>query len=589
MRLVFDLETNGLLYPWQRKAVADRIHCLGAEDVDTGQTWMFVSDAAREHYPEADGTLEDGFDLLRRADQLIGHNIQGYDHRILRNLAGVLLPRTYPELFDTYLASYVLYPDMKAHDAKENKLPRNLRGYHRLECWGERLGVPKGDFGKHTDWQEPSRPMILYCLQDIRLNTKLFRHFESLNPSAYSMWLEHSFADIIRDQEERGVFFDQTVADDLIAKLQRLKADLHDRLVLSFPWKLEYLKTKIKVHPFNPGSRPQIERVLRECFDWKPEKFTPTGRAVIDETTLKDVPGEQADMIRRYLVVQKRLGQISDGKGAWLKYVHEGRIHGEVITTGTVTGRCSHSKPNLAQTPKAGKFLSDEFRQIIKPTPGLVMVGADAANLQLRCLAHYMAPFDGGEYVQVILDSDIHDRNQQAAGLPTRDQAKTFIYAFLFGAGDEKLGSIVGKGRAAGKRLRAKFLRNLPALAKLEKAVKARVKHCGYLTMLDGRRIPVRSEHRALNTLLMGAEAVLMKTATVRMPEMLRNVGLEYGVNAWQVLHVHDEFQWETYPQYAEDVSAAMLASIAGMGDRWGFRCPLEGEAKIGTCWAETH
>ena len=200
-----------------------------------------------------------------------------------------------------------------------------------------------------------------------------------------------------------------------------------------------------------------------------------------------------------------------------------------------------------------------------------------------------MAKHDGGEYAKVILEGDIHSVNQSAAGLPTRDNAKTFIYAFLYGAGDAKLGSIVGKGRQAGAKLRSKFLAGLPALEKLVRGVKKRAAEKGYLIGLDGRKLHIRSDHAALNTLLQSAGALVMKKALVILDADLQAAGLVPGVHYEFLANVHDEWQIEVDEDKAEFVGKTAQAAIRKAGDYFGFRCPLDGEFKIGRNWAETH
>ena len=299
-----------------------------------------------------------------------------------------------------------------------------------------------------------------------------------------------------------------------------------------------------------------------------------------DKVKLKEL----AELVKEYLLVQKRISQIT----SWMEAVgKDGRVHGKVITNGAVTGRMTHSSPNMAQIPNSGSIYGPECRECWTVEEGNVLVGCDASGLELRMLAHYMKDED---YVRTVCEgsskngTDVHTVNQRAAGLATRDNAKTFIYAFLYGAGDAKIGSIVGGNAAAGKKLKSNFLGQTPALAKLIEKVQT-LSTKGYLPGLDGRCLWIRSEHAALNTLLQGAGAIVMKKALVLFDDKVT-------ANKWKVkcvANVHDEAQLECAKDIADDVGKAFKQSIIEAGEHFKLRCPLDGEYKIGNNWRETH
>ena len=293
---------------------------------------------------------------------------------------------------------------------------------------------------------------------------------------------------------------------------------------------------------------------------------------------------ETATLIRDYLMLQKRVAQIE----SWLEAVKDdGRVHGKVITNGAVTGRMTHHSPNMAQVPNAGSVYGHECRECWTVDDNNVLVGCDASGLELRMLAHYMKDQN---YIQTVTTgsskdgTDVHTVNQRSAGLPTRDAAKTFIYAFLYGAGDAKIGSIVGGSSKEGAKLKAKFLKQTPALAKLLKTV-SKYAAKGWVPGLDGRRIWVRSEHAALNSLLQGAGAIVMKKGLVMLAGKLQKMKL----NAKFVANVHDEWQIECSPEHAETVGKLAVDSIKEAGEYFKLRCPLDGEYKVGRSWKETH
>lgn len=308
----------------------------------------------------------------------------------------------------------------------------------------------------------------------------------------------------------------------------------------------------------------------------------------------------------------KRLGQIADGKQAWLSLVRDGKIHGSINSCKAVTRRATHSNPNVGQVPSVqlkeieganGKKTvvhlhgeeggwGWECRELFGVPEGWWQVGTDASGLDLRCLAHYMARWDGGAYGHELLNGDIHKVNQEAAGLPTRANAKTFIYGFLYGAGDAKIGTIVEKDAAEGKRLKAKFLKGLPALAKLIDAVKHKAKNLKHLSGLDGGTLHIRSDHAALNTLLQSAGAIICKMWGVLMERELRRRGYRHGWDgdfaflAW----VHDEYQIAARTkELAHEIGEVSRWAIKEVERHFNFRRPLDIDYKVGKTWAECH
>lgn len=377
--------------------------------------------------------------------------------------------------------------------------------------------------------------------------------------------------------------------------------------------------TPIEHVVFNPSSRDHIALKLQEA-GWVPTEFTDKGAPKVDDEVLEHVrvddPEKQAciDLIKEYLMIQKRIGQSAEGDKAWLRYVSEdGAIHGSVNPNGAVTGRATHAFPNLAQVPSVRAPYGDVCRAAFgaehhKGPDGKpwVQAGIDASGLELRCLAHFMARFDNGEYADTILNGDIHTKNQEAAGLPTRDNAKTFAYGFLYGAGNEKLGQIVGEGAERGKQLKEKFLESLPALAALRESIsQALVKSSAWvggeqrvewkrrwIKGLDGRKVHVRSPHAALNTLLQSAGALICKLWIIKTEELLLEKGFKHGWDgdfcymAW----VHDEIQLACRN---EDVAKVCVETaqeaMRWVGDHWNFRCLLDTEGKIGANWRDCH
>lgn len=592
-RILFDIETDGLLDE------LTKVHSLVLIDLDTGD---MVSCADQKTYRP----IAEGIDLLYGAELLVGHNIQGFD---LPALHKVYQFDTDAELHDTLIMSRLIWSDLKHNDfrylEKNPEFPKQLIGSHSLKAWGYRLGNNKDEYD--GGWDAWSIDMQLYCEQDTRANLTFYEKILSKNPSDESVKLEHDFAHIIRKQERQGFNFDEAGAEKLLAKLQTRQAELEGELQEAFPpWEIRepfvpkvnnktrgYVKGqltyKVKEVVFNPASRDHIADRLQKLRDWKPTDFTAQGKPKVDEAVLAELDYPEAKVLNEYLLINKRIGQLATGSNAWLKLVKDGKIHGQVNTNGAATGRCTHNRPNIAQVPSVGAAYGSECRGLFGASEGYALVGADLSGLELRCLAHYMARFDGGAYADVVVNGDIHSLNQQSAGLPTRNSSKTFIYGFLYGAGPAKIGSIVGGSEKEGRKLIAKFMKATPAIKLLREAVSASVKKNGYLKGLDGRELPIRSDHAALNTLLQSAGAVLSKKATVILYENLTAMGYIWGVDYAQVAHVHDEVQLIARKEIADVIGQEAVKSFQQAGEYYNFRCPITGEYKVGSNWADTH
>ena len=497
----------------------------------------------------------------------IGHNIIGFDAPVIKSVWNIDI-NVYK---DTLVMSRLADPSRE--------------GGHSLEAWGKRLGFPKGDNTEEGFFDRYSPELLQYCINDVELTAVVFSKLfnELVDFSHQSKEIEHEVAKITHKQEQDGFQLDTDYAQDLVRDWTTELEILEDELIETFEPTIKVLKTKVKKIPFNPGSRDQIaERLIAR--GWKPEKFTPTNKPVVDDEVLQNVDIPEAKQIYRYLLLKKRITQVQ----SWLDAADdEGVVHGKVITNGAVTGRMTHHSPNMAQVPATYSLYGKECRKCWIPREGFVLVGIDAAGLELRMLAHYM---DDPAYTETVINgkkddgSDIHSVNMHAAGLADRDTAKTFIYAFLYGAGAAKIGSIIGGTAEDGRRLIEKFLRATPALARLKEKV-AKLAKKGYLPGLDGRKLWVRSEHSALNTLLQGAGAIVMKVALIELVKYLTTHQISYRI----VVNVHDEWQIEVRKRDARFVGELGKLAIKTAGEILKLRCPLDGDYAVGMNWAETH
>ena len=504
---------------------------------------------------------------LEGSVSVVGHNLIGYDLPVLKRLWGVSVA---PErIVDTLVLSR-LYDPSRA-------------GGHSLKVWGELLGFPKGD---HDDWSCLSTAMIEYCERDTEVTEAVHKQLvkDMAGFDQRSIDLEHKVQYAVQQQERNGWLLDQELAHDLLATFKERMNEIEEELQEKFPpiihqrWSEKTGKRlKDRVEIFNVGSRQQIARRL-STLGVVFQKVTEKGNPIVDEAVLDTIDLPEARSISEYLMLQKRYAQVH----SWLEHVQDdGRVHGRVISNGAVTGRMTHQSPNMAQVPASHSPYGHECRSCWTVPEGKALVGFDASGLELRMLAHYM---DDKEFTNVLLTEDIHTRNQLAAGLETRPQAKTFIYAFLYGAGDAKIGTIVGGSAKDGADLKRRFLSNTPSLESLRDRV-ARASGRGYLTGLDGRRLRVRSEHAALNTLLQAAGAIVMKQALVTLDDYAQQWKLDYKF----IGNIHDEVQSEVAADQAEKYGWLAVECLKAAGVEFNLRCPLDGEYKVGTTWAETH
>ena len=592
--LIFDCETNGLLED------VSKVHCLVIRDTLNDKVFTYKDN------------IQEGCDLLMNTDQEIGgHNVIKYDVPVLSKLYNFKVLES--KVVDTLVLSRLIYPDLGDIDAKllaKNTLESKLYKSHSLKAWGQRLGHHKGEYDmsvaeNRENW---SQEMQDYCEQDTFVTAELYKLLMKKEPSVESVELEHKLQWIVAQMERDGFPFNEKAAFDLHNLLVSKKLELEVELAKAFPpWIVKEDKGISKVNnkktgrvkgkkyiketlvEFNPNSRQHIANRLMTKYKWQPKEFTANGQPKVDDSVISELIYPEAKILAEYLVIQKRLGQLADGDQAWLRRVgSDGKIHGNYTTNGAVTSRATHSNPNIAQVPSSSAPYGSECRSLFTcSSESRAMVGADLSGLELRCLAHFMAQFDGGEYGRKLLDGDIHNENQKAAGLETRAQAKTFIYGFLYGAGAAKIGEIVGGTPKEGQALKNRFLSKVPALKRLISGVTNYAEKYGWVPGLDKRKLPIRSPHAALNTLLQSAGALISKQAIIIFKQLLIDKGYQDRTTllAW----IHDEIQIETDREIADEIGKLAVQSFEMAGEHFKFRCPITGEYKVGSNWAETH
>jgi DNA polymerase I-like protein with 3'-5' exonuclease and polymerase domains len=631
--LIFDIETDGLL------DTVSKIHCMSISDGH--------GNIVGYHPAEVEDGVRRLLTALENDECVCGHNIISFDIPAIQKLyPWFSIPREKRHLvLDTLVIARLQYADTKTEDNKRFKrkeMPGSLIGSQSLKAWGYRLGVFKGTYADDHDdaWACFNEDMLEYNKQDVVVTEELYNFLNkhTADPEHYAtkeaLDLEHKAQWLMSKMETNGFPFDIEKAEELEMQLRLRDNELNQLLIKDAPpipdkvfipkrdnKRLGYVAGVPiqRYKDFNPQSRQQIDYIIKEVFHYAPDNddlFTEEGRLKIDETTFHFIASDQsapeklrelAPLFEEKLMVNKRLGQLADGQQAWLKCVQtDGKIHGKVNPNGAVTGRATHSSPNVTQVPHNSSPYGKECRSLFKVPEGWTQAGIDACGLELRCLSHYLVPYDGGSYANEVVHGDIHTANQKAAGLPTRDNAKTFIYAFLYGAGDAKMGKIIGGDAKAGKDIKAKFLKATPAISKLRNGIQDvlgsyRYSNQGrpsfmwkrkYLKGLDGRHLHIRSIHSALNTLLQSAGALICKYWIVRTEERLIARGLKHGwdgdfaLMAW----VHDEQQVACRTEEIADiVIEEAQQAMRDTQEHFHFRVQLDTEGKKGKNWYDCH
>ena len=546
--VIIDIETDGFL------DTVSTIYCVVCKEYPSGKVRVFKGD---ECYNEL-------LSYINKDLVLVGHNVLSYDLRVFSKLLNY--KHSVSNTIDTLLLSQLFNPI--------------IEGGHSLASWGTRLKFPKME---SPNFSYLSDEMIEYCINDVELTYKVFEYLTQAMSkfSDDSIQREHSFRYLIDNQEKQGFYFNLPYATEFLAVLTDELINIENELQEIFPPTVIELKTKIKYEPFNPGARKQIaERLIEK--GWEPKKRTKKGNIIVNEIVLESVEIPEAQSIKRYLLLQKRISQIK----SWIKFCNPNtsRIHGRVMTLGTISTRCSHNNPNVAQTPAVYSPHGLECRTCwtVPDTNQYSLLGCDASQLELRILAHYMKD---EKYIDEILHGDIHTSNQQMAGLDNREQSKKFIYALIYGAGPAKIGTIIGQTTGKGKLIREKFLRNVPSLQSLLTTVNDCATRTGKLRGLDGRYLRVRSLHASLNVLIQGGGAIVCKEWLVQIMKGIR----KQNIDAVPVANIHDEIQFEVRKDQAEQLGQITKQAMKSVENILNLNCPLDSDYKVGYTWADTH
>ena len=549
MRAIVDIETDSL--------DATKVHCIVAKDIDSGRVYPFPPNLVHEFR-----------DWSLGVKQFIMHNGLTFDAPMCNKLLGTNIKPS--QVIDTLVLSQLFNP---------------IREGHSLKAWGERLKMPKGEIDSYEVY---TPEMLEYCKQDVAITHKVYQVLqqEGKRFSQMSIDIEHKIRVIIDQQKRNGFTLDMEKTISLYNLLKDEADNLEKWSLDNFDPTVVELKTKTKYIPFNIGSRQQIASRLME-LGWKPKQHTDKGNIIINEAVLDTIDMPEARKFSRFFLLQKRIAQIK----SWIKACDDkdGRVHGSVMTLKTITGRMSHNSPNMAQIPAVRSPYGKECRDcwtVADPTTHSI-VGTDASGLELRCLAHYMHEVGRAgakKYIDIILNGDVHTTNMKLAGLHNRDQAKTFIYAFLYGAGAFKIGNIVGQGRTAGQALINRFLTRLPSLNLLRKEV-IKKSSTGLIKGLDGRQLYIRSQHSALNTLIQGAGAVVCKLWLIKMITRIKHT----DIDAKLVASIHDEYQFEVLNTDVNKFGQITKDAMKDTEKELRMKCPLDSEWKVGKTWAQTH
>jgi len=591
VRLVFDLETNGLLKQ------LSKIHCISIADLDAEDTKAKLVTTPED--------IQAVIKRLQKADEIIGHNIIGFDIPAIQKLHPSFKPSG--KVTDTLVLSRLIKADLFNDDYKNQALPegflKRLYGSHALKAWGMRLKNLKGDYS--DGWDTYSDEMGVYCLQDTDLTVDLYHYLMEENFSEQSIQLEHDLAQICLKIGNNGWTFDLVKAGELYAKLSQKRAELNKELGELFePWeihtefipkvnnkKLGYVKgepfTKVKVVEFNPNSRKHIHYCLVKKYNWQPTQFSPSGEPKLDESVLVKLPFPEAKKLAQAFMVQKRIAMLAEGRGAWLKLCDsDGKLRHTIVSGGCVSGRASHRSPNLGQVTSARLPYGKECRDLFTVPPGWTLLGSDLSGLELRLLAHYLHHYDSGEYARLIMEEDIHSFNAKALGI-SRTQAKTWVYATLYGGGNKIIGEIVGGTAKDGARLKKQYDQNVPAFKRLRDEVRSAAKR-GYLFGLDGRKLYIRSEHRALSQLLQSAGAIICKQWVYLVDREIQKQKLNNDV--YMMGWIHDEIQIACRTKGIGETVGKITKEMGILaGDSFKIKIRTESEYQLGRTWCDTH
>jgi DNA polymerase-1 len=620
MKLVFDIETDGFLEH------VTKLHCLVIKNVETGKVSTNL-----------DTPIPTLLKMLQSADTIIGHNIVKFDIPVLAKLfPGFEVKREC--ILDTLVCSRLIWANIGDTDNKRIEsglLPGKMFARQSLEAWGYRMGKMKGEYTADfkeamgdayeagMEWAEWSQEMHDYCLQDVEVTEELYKRIVAKEYSPIALALEHFVAWVCAKMERNGWPFNTEKAVMLYGLLAEKRRKILDEMQAEFePEVIERYSDKTgkrlkdKVVIFNPGSRKQIADRLMRKYGWKPTAVTESGQVKIDETVLAGLDYPEAKKLAEYFLLDKRIGMIAEGDNAWLKLERNGKLHGGYNPNSAITGRNTHSNPNLGQVPAARSPYGKECRECFEVPPGFKLVGVDQSGIELRLLAHYMYPYDGGEYAQAVvkgkqsLGTDVHTLNMRAFGLHSRDSAKTAIYAMLYGAAGLRMFETafedalkvgidlkatyktVAKQKSFGNQMINQFLDATPALKKLREEVKKSAER-GYVVGLDGRKIWIRHEHAALNSLLQGAGACAAKQWLVEIVLEAERRGFKWSEDwtgdfcfcGW----IHDEVQIAVRAEHAEEFAQLIVEAAAKAGEVLGLKVPVGAESGIGNNWADTH
>jgi DNA polymerase I-like protein with 3'-5' exonuclease and polymerase domains len=559
---VLDIEGTGLAEivldsKGNPKTEVDRVLCAATKVPDQEPIlWL-------EHQ------MKDLVEYLKQFDVIVGHNIFGYDFPVMRRLHGMARPKC---IVDTLVISKLMYPDINNHPLGDNS----------LESWGKYLKFPKMEYTQ--GWESYNDTMGTYCKQDTRLGEAIYNAQKKfLSNNREVVGFEHRVSEVLMEQVCNGFNYDINAGEKLHQNLMLEKLGIEDEMRQIFPDRIiirhsektgKRLKDKIEV--FNPGSRQQIADRLTEKYGWEPP-LTDKGNPKVDESVLSTLNYPEAKKLVEYFDTCKLMGMVEDWNTR-AAHSRDNKVHGGINAQGAATGRCTHSQPNVAQVSG-----DHRARELWVPNDGDVLVGADLSGLELRMLAHFMAKYDNGEYAKVLLTGDIHTHNQKAAGLESRSLAKSFIYAYLYGAGDKKIALVCNCSVNAARNLRERFQQEIPALAKVQDAVKFETAKRGGVILPDGRKVPVRSEHAALNTLLQGSGAIVSKYWMVEANKAVKSMG------AKQLAYIHDELQYSCPASIADEFGKAVTKAATTAGEILKMNIRIDAEYRVGKSWAETH
>jgi DNA polymerase-1 len=623
MKIVCDIETERLDNP-------EKVWVAVCKEVESGKVTVFK--------PYLDG-FTDLSDLLGSADVVIGHNWLGFDGPVVERLGNIRDLR----VLDTLVVSRLLNYEIEGGHSLEawgERLRFPKKPFKKFSEWSEEMEDYCVNDVELTFrvYQE----MLPYLEDDqwqasLNLEHRITILCNTLGTNGFFFDIAKAKA-TLDDYQYLLSILDDNLQKEFLPKPKLIrevipKVTKHGTLSRTdFRWvedgDLSDFSpgagfSRFEWVPFSASSPKQIVERLNEA-GWKPtdktkghlealkvknhpklDYYNQYGWRVSEEnlaTLPEDAPRSAQSLVQR-LTLASRISDLEEWIGCYEPST--GRIHGNFNGIGSWTHRMSHNHPNMANIPSKIELhegsspldrykapMNELLRSLWCVPEESFLVGCDADSIQLRVLAHFI---NDEELTYALTQgrkedkTDPHSVNQRALGsiCRTRTDAKTFLYAFLMGAGVPRIAQVLGCSRRESEEAKENFLKRYPGYAHLRNVQTPLDADRGYFVGVDGRKVNVRDKHRVIAGYLQNTEVVVMKTANLIWQDQLIAEGIPFK----QVDFVHDEWQTECPRDraLANYIGEVQANAIKAAGERLKLNCPMAGNFRVGRNWYQTH